>query len=87
MDDKCLLALYDVLSPEARNIFDVLRRTPDDPISMDNLMLRAQVSTQQTRKGVWGLANTGLIRYAYRKPVQLSQSGIRLTELLQKELP
>jgi len=87
MDDKCLLALYKVLSPEARTIFDVLRRTPDDPVSMDNLMLTARISTQKTRKGVWGLQNTGLIEYIYRKPIQLSEAGLRLSQLLAKETP
>lgn len=82
MDDKCLLALYAQFPPEVRAIFDVLRRTPDDPVSMDNLMLSAQVSTQTTRKGVWGLQSAGLLKMTPPTPKTLSEMGLRLATLL-----
>jgi hypothetical protein len=80
MHDDCLLELYQYLMPDARGVFDTL--APLDSSTMEGLMLAGQLTTQQVRKGVWGLASTGLIIYTPGRPVQLSANGSRLASLL-----
>jgi hypothetical protein len=80
MHDDCLLELYQYLMPDARGVFDAL--APLGSSTMEGLMLAGQLTTQQVRKGVWGLASTGLIVYNPGRPVQLSKNGTRLATLL-----
>ncbi len=80
MNDSCLLELYDLLTPDARAVFDTLAQRGTS--TMERLMLAAQVTNQQVRKGVWGLANTGLIVYTPGRPVRVSDNGARLVALL-----
>ena len=49
---------------------------------MERLMLAAQITNQQVRKGMWGLASTGLIVYTQGRPIRLSDNGTRLVALL-----
>ena len=83
MHDDCLLELYQYLMPDARGVFDAL--APLDSSTMEGLMLAGQLTTQQVRKGVWGLASTGLIVYSPGRPVEMSTNGTRLAELLTKK--
>ena len=80
MHDECLLALYQYLTTDAKGVFDALASM--EVSTMEGLMLAGQLTTQQVRKGVWGLASTGLIIYQPGRPVQLSSNGIRLATLL-----
>jgi hypothetical protein len=80
MHNDCLLELYQYLMPDARGVFDAL--APLGSSTMEGLMLAGQLTTQQVRKGVWGLASTGLIVYNPGRPVQLSKNGARLATLL-----
>ena len=82
MKDDCLLELYQHLIPDAKGVFDVL--TSLEASTMEGIMLAGQLTTQQVRKGVWGLASTGLIQYRPGQPVQISANGIRLATLLAK---
>jgi hypothetical protein len=82
MKDDCLLELYHYLIPDAKGVFDVLKSL--DASTMEGIMLAGQLTTQQVRKGVWGLASTGLIEYKPGQPVQISANGIRLVTLLAK---
>ena len=80
MHDDCLLELYQYLMPDAKGVFDAL--APLGSSTMEGLMLAGQLTTQQVRKGVWGLASTGLIVYSPGRPVEMSTNGTRLAELL-----
>jgi hypothetical protein len=84
MNDDCLLELYQLLIPDARIVFDALAQR-DGPSTMERLMLSAQITNQQVRKGVWGLASTGLIVYTPGRPVRISDNGARLASLLAEE--
>jgi hypothetical protein len=53
MHDDCLLELYQYLMPDAKGVFDTL--APLGASTMEGLMLAGQLTTQQVRKGVWGL--------------------------------
>ena len=83
MHDDCLLELYQYLMPDAKGVFDAL--APLGSSTMEGLMLAGQLTTQQVRKGVWGLASTGLIVYSPGRPVEMSTNGTRLAELLTKK--
>jgi len=83
MHDDCLLELYQYLMPDAKGVFDAL--APLGSSTMEGLMLAGQLTTQQVRKGVWGLASTGLIVYSPGRPVEMSTNGRRLAELLAKK--
>jgi Mn-dependent DtxR family transcriptional regulator len=80
MPDECLLQLYEYLTEEGRRAFDTLG--PLETATMERIMLVGQLTTQQTRKAVWGLASTGLIIYQPGLPVRLSENGARLVKLL-----
>lgn len=80
MNDSCLLELYQLLMPDARATFDTLAQR--GPSTMERLMLAAQITNQQVRKGVWGLASTGLIDYTQGRPIRMSNNGARLVALL-----
>jgi hypothetical protein len=80
MHDDCLLELYQYLMPDAKGVFDTL--APLGSSTMEGIMLAGQLTTQQVRKGVWGLASTGLIIYTPGRPIQLSANGSRLASLL-----
>jgi Mn-dependent DtxR family transcriptional regulator len=84
MTDDCLLDLYQLLIPDARTVFDALAQD-DGPCTMERLMLSAQITNQQVRKGVWGLASTGLIIYTPGRPIRISDNGARLASLLAEE--
>ena len=79
MHDECLLELYQSLTPDARRAFDVVTRLK--VCTMERIMT-AGLTTQQTRRGVWGLASTGLIVYTPGRPVRISDNGDRLVALL-----
>jgi hypothetical protein len=81
MKDDFLLELYSLLTPDARSVFDALRQQ-DGPSTMEKLMLAARITNQQIRKGVWGLACTGLITYSPGRPIWISDNGARLASLL-----
>ncbi len=80
MNDVCLLELYHLLIPDSKAVFDAL--TQHGPSTMERLMLAARITNQQVRKGVWGLASTGLIVYTPGRPIRMSDSGARLVSLL-----
>lgn len=80
MQDECLLQLYEYLIPEARRAFDSL--TQLETATLEQLMMKGPLTTQQTRKAVWGLASTGLVIYERQLPIRLSENGIRLAKLL-----
>jgi hypothetical protein len=84
MNDDCLLELYQLLIPDARTVFDALRQH-NGPSTMERLMLSAQITNQQVRKGVWGLASTGLILYTPGRPIRISENGARLAFLLKED--
>ena len=84
MNDDCLLELYQLLMPDARTVFDALRQH-DGPSTMERLMLAARITTQQVRKGVWGLASTGLIIYTPGRPLRMADNGARLASLLAED--
>ncbi len=84
MKDDCLLELYQLLIPDARIVFDALTQH-DGPSTMERLMLAARITNQQVRKGVWGLASTGLIIYTPGRPVRISDNGARLASLLSED--
>jgi hypothetical protein len=81
MNDDCLMELYELLIPDARTVFDTLRQA-NRPSTMEKSMLAAQITNQQIRKGVWGLASTGLITYTPGRPIRISDNGVRLASLL-----
>ncbi len=83
MDDDCLRALYDLLIPDAKAIFDTLAVI--EAGTMEKIMLEGKLKTQQARKGVWGLTSTGLIIYKLGRPICLSDHGKRLVSLLQEQ--
>ena len=83
MHDECLLALYHQhLTDNARRALAVVFRFKE--VTMETIMVTARLTTQQTRRGVWGLACTGLICYNPGRPVRLSENGRRLAQLLQR---
>lgn len=80
MRDDCLLELYHQhLTENARRTLDVVIKLRE--VTMETIMLTGRLTTQQTRRGVWGLDSTGLIVY---KPIRLSANGKRLAALLAK---
>ena len=83
MRDECLLQLYQYLIPEARAAFNALGAA--EPATMEHIMRAGQLSTQQIRKAVWGLASTGLTTYERGLPVRLSDNGRRLVRLLAEQ--
>jgi len=80
MHDECLLELYHQhLTENARRALDVVVELKE--VTMETIMITGRLTTQQTRRGVWGLDSTGLIVY---KPIRLSDNGKRLAALLAK---
>ena len=81
MRDDCLLELYHQhLTENARCALDVVIKLGE--VTMETIMLTGRLTTQQARRGVWGLDSTGLILY---KPIRLAPNGKRLAELLAKK--
>jgi len=85
MKDDCLLELHSCLTPEAAAVFEALVEC--EKATMERLMRTAQLTNQQVRRGVWGLACTGLIVYDRGRPVCISEDGDRLAELLGVKTP
>ena len=83
MKDDCLLELYTVLSEEARRVFNTLAR--NGSLTMERISLRAQMTNQEVRKGVWGLISTGLLAYKRGRPLALAENGERLVALLARQ--
>ena len=83
MQNECLLELYTRLTPEAKAVFEVLAQRGQ--ATMEKIMLTAHITNQQVRRGVWGLACTGLIVYERGKPVRIPGDGQRLSKLLDIE--
>ena len=83
MHNECLLELYHRhLTDNARRALEVV--IEQEEVTMETIMVTARLTTQQTRRGVWGLACTGLICYNPGRPVRLSENGHRLAQLLQQ---
>lgn len=81
MHNDCLLEIYnDHLLSEARQVFPAIAQL--ESASMENLMIHARLTTNQVRRGVWGLACTGLIIYKPGAPVVISDNGRQLAKLL-----
>ena len=84
MLDECLLELYrQHLTENARKALDVVIKLKE--VRMEGIMITGGLTTQQTRRGVWGLDSTGLISYRSGRPIQLSEDGERLARLLAEE--
>ena len=83
MDDNCLLQIYTCLLPEARVVLQILLKI--EAGTMEHIMKCGPLTTQQTRKAVWGLSCTGLISYRRGGPVALSENGQRLGDLLKQQ--
>ena len=84
MLDECLLELYrQHLTENARRSLKVIIR--EGAVRMETIMTTGGLTTQQTRRGVWGLDSTGLIDYRPGRPIRLSGNGERLAVLLAKE--
>lgn len=80
MQDSYLLELYSYLTPEANRVFKALSKL--DTATMERLMIEGAMTTQQVRRGVWGLGCTGLVSYTPGRPLRMAPNGKRLVRLL-----